>query len=97
MSLDTCALEKAYVQACGQVELMYESEQTRHLRLEILLLENENNELYDQLATADGRFEELEIHAIDERQAWEATIGQIDSVETDLPSRNREVETLKVI
>ena len=97
MSIDTCALEMAYIQACGRVEMICESEQTRHLRLEILLLENENNELYDQLVQADQRIDGMEKYAVYERQEREAAIGQADFVEKDLRIRNREVATLKVI
>ncbi len=97
LSLDTCALELAYSQACGHFETICESEKARHLRLQILLLENENNELYSQLAQADGRIDELENYADDERQEWESAIGQLDSVQKNLRIRNRENETLKVI
>lgn len=76
--------------------MICESEKARHLRLRILLLENENNELYTQLAQADERIDELENYAADERQEWEAAIGQVELIQKDLRIRNREVDTLKV-
>ena len=94
--METCALEIAYNQACGNVERVCESEKARYLRLQILLLENENNELYNQLAQADGRIDDLESFASGERLECETAMGQVDSVHMELRIQNREVETLKV-
>lgn len=85
-----------YSQSCGKYESICDAEKARQLRLQILLLENENNELYSELAQSDERIEELENYAEHEREEWEVATEQLDSTQKNLRIRSREVETLKV-
>ena len=89
--------EDAYAKACHQVEMVHVLENTRQLRLQMLLLEDVNDELHDQIEQADGRIEELESYAVDLQEDVEALTEKKDSAEGDLRIRTRENETLKVI
>ncbi|KAK6600613.1 hypothetical protein H4I95_07595 [Botrytis cinerea] len=53
-------LELAYQEALQNTELIVKDEASRRLRLQILLLENEADELHLQLATGDERIDGLE-------------------------------------
>ena len=97
LSLETSTLEMAYDKACRQVEMVCESENARQLRLQTLLLEDENDELHTQLAQADRSIDELENYITGLQEDVDATMGKLDSVQGDLRIRNREIETLKVI
>ena len=97
LSLETSAIEVAYSKACRQVEIVCESENSRKLRLQTLLLEYENEELHTQLAQADERVDELERYIIDLEEHMEDVLEKVDLVQGDLRIRNREIEALKVI
>lgn len=96
-SVETCKLEIAYEKACRQVELACESENARRLRLQTLLLEDENDELHNQLAEGDERIDELERCVTDIQEDLEAAVGDSDAVQGELRVKNREIENLKVI
>ena len=96
LSLETSALQNAYDKAFHQVEVVHESENARKLRLQILLLEDENDDLHHQLMQADGFIDDLEHYTIDLQEDLEAVMGRCDLAQGDLRIRNREIETLKV-
>ena len=95
-SLETRRLELAYSKACHEVEAVREAEKIRHLRIQILLLEDNNDELQAQLTQADDRIDELEQHNHELGDDLEACEKKLENVQGDLRIRSREIETLKV-
>jgi septal ring factor EnvC (AmiA/AmiB activator) len=90
------ALELAYEQSLLKTELVVKDEGARRLRLRILLLEGENDDLHEQLALADDRIDVLEQEGGELR-------GQIEQIEEDarhqeaeLRANTRELTILKV-
>lgn len=93
----THELEMVYEKACQQVEMICESECARQLRLETLLLEDENEDLHTQLAHDDKRIEDLEQYALDLQEEIRAGAEKLNAVQGHLRMRSREIESLKVI
>lgn len=89
-------LEMAYQESLRKSDVIIKDESARRLRLRILLLENENDDLHEQLALADDRIDGLE-------QATEELQGQYDQAQEDarlqesnLRVQTRELYNLKV-
>ncbi|KAG0652369.1 rRNA methyltransferase [Hyphodiscus hymeniophilus] len=89
------ALEHAYQEGLLKADLIVKDEAARRLRLRILLLENENDDLHEQLALADDRIDILE-------QEGEELRGQVDEAqedarkqESELRAQARELNNLK--
>jgi hypothetical protein len=59
-SLKTTQLEQAYERALQQSERIYKEERERVLRVQLLLLEDENDAIQDQLAESEAQIEKLE-------------------------------------
>lgn len=66
------------------------------MRLRILLLEGENDDLHEQLALADDRIDVLEQEGEQLRVQFEETQKDSHRHELDLRSQTRELNNLKV-
>ena len=87
----------AYHETLRNADLITKDESARRLRLRILLLENENDDLHEQLSLADDRIDELEQEAEDVRTQLEFAQEESGQHEAELRSQSRELKTLKVI
>lgn len=90
-------LALAYEKSLKQTEIVYIVERTRQLRLQILLLEDENDQLHEQLAQGDGRIDGLNKLCSELQGSLDATQGSLETAQSDLRLRLREIETLKVL
>lgn len=79
-----------------QSEFIYETEKARALRVQLLLLEDENFTMQDQLADAEEQVDRI-------RDDYEETVehlggaeGQINTLQNELKIKLRELETYKV-
>jgi hypothetical protein len=87
----------AYQETLRNSDLIIKDESARRLRLRILLLENENDDLHEQLALADDRIDGLEQEGEDVRTQLELAQEDSSRHEAELRSQTRELKTLKVI
>lgn len=90
-------LELAYQEALQNTELIVKDEASRRLRLQVLLLENEADELHLQLATGDERIDGLEEENEDLRARLDQAQEDVKRVETDLRLQTRELNNIKVL
>ena len=94
---DHCALELAYEKSLRQTDVVYDEEKMRQLRLHILLLEDDNDHLHEQLTQGDDRIDELDRLASELQDSRDAVRGSLETAQSDLRLKSREIETLKVI
>lgn len=94
--LESRAFELAYEKACNQIEAVCKSERARQLRVQILILEDENDKLQSQLAQDDERTKGLVRHSQETQEDLEACSAKLESAQGDLWVKSREIETLKV-
>lgn len=71
-------------------------EKVRQLRVQLLLLEDDNDDLHAQLAQDDDRIDDLQTHNEELQEALEACESKLESTQGDLRIKSREIETLKV-
>jgi hypothetical protein len=90
------SLEQAYQESIRNSDLIIKDEAARRLRLRILLLEDENDELHEQLAIEDNRTDELEQECSELRKQLEEAEIETQRRETELRTRARELSNLKV-
>lgn len=95
--LDVQSLELAYEKSMRQTDIVYEIESARQLRVRIVLLEDDNDDLHEQLALGDDRIDVLEKCVQDLQDQLEIAGESLLRVQSDLRVKTREVETLKVI
>ncbi|TGO52596.1 hypothetical protein BCON_0138g00130 [Botryotinia convoluta] len=88
-------LELAYQEALQNTELIVKDEASRRLRLQILLLENEADELHLQLATGDDRIDGLVEENEDLRARLDQAQEDVKKVENDLRLQTRELNNIK--
>ena len=86
----------AYQESIRKSDLIIKDEAARRLRLRILLLENENDELHEQLALEDDRFDKLEQECSELQKQVEAAEIETQHRETELRIKARELSNLKV-
>jgi uncharacterized coiled-coil DUF342 family protein len=86
----------AYQETLRNVDLIIKDEGARRLRLRILLLENENDDLHEQLALADDRIDGLEQEGDEVRTELENSREDLQRQEAELRSQTRELNNLKV-
>lgn len=86
----------AYQETLRNADMIIKDEGARRLRLRIIMLENENDELHEQLALGDDRIDALE-------QEGEELRGQLGHAQEDLCQQEaelriqaRELQNLKV-
>ncbi|KAK4695085.1 hypothetical protein P7C71_g2595, partial [Lecanoromycetidae sp. Uapishka_2] len=95
-TLEFHTLELAYEKKCRQLEAVGEVEKLRQLRVQTLLLEDENDDLHAQLAQDGERIDEVEGYNQELREDLEACQGSLEGVRCELRLKVREIETLKV-
>jgi septal ring factor EnvC (AmiA/AmiB activator) len=91
-ALKTTQLEHAYERALQQSERIYEEERARALRVQLLLLEDENDALQDQLAESEAQIEKLEDGHDEVRESLLQTEADLQRAQTDLKSRLRDID-----
>jgi hypothetical protein len=89
-------LELAYQEALLKSDLTVKDEGARRLRLRILLLEGENDDLHEQLALADDRIDMLEQEGEELRGQFEHAQEDAHHHESELRVQTRELNNLKV-
>lgn len=95
-SFDHCALELAYEKTLHQTNAICSEERGRHLRMQILLLEDENDQLQEQLAQAEDRVDELQQLGDEREVQLNDAHDSLDSAQSNLRLKTREIETLTV-
>ena len=88
-------LEMKYQATLRNSELIIKDEGSRRLRLRILLLENENDELHEQLALDDDRIDALEQEGEDLRAQLERALEEASRHESASRVQARELNNLK--
>src|SRR3984885_15988798 len=91
-SLKTIQLEQAYQRALRQSERIYEEERARALRVQLLLLEDENDALQDQLAESEAQIEKLEEGHDEVQESLTQTEADLQRTQIDLKSRLRDID-----
>lgn len=89
-------MELAYQEALLKSDLIVKDEGARRLRLRILLLEGENDDLHEQLALADDRIDMLEQEGDELRGQFEQAQEDARHHESELRVQTRELNNLKV-
>lgn len=92
----TQCLEMAYQENLRNTDMIIKDESARRLRLRILMLENENDELHEQLALGDDRNDLLEQSAEELRVQLSNTEEDLRRQEADLRVQAKELSNLKV-
>ena len=86
----------AYRETLRNVELIIKDEGARRLRLRILMLENENDDLHEQLALGDDRIDVLEQENQEIRSQLDRAQEDVLRQENELRTQSRELNNLKV-
>ena len=94
--LQTHSFELAYEKCLRRSEILYEEEKARQLRVNILLLEDDNDDLHTQLSQDDYRIDELEGSVQDMQNHLDTVEGEAERLRAELRMKTREVENLKV-
>ena len=76
--------------------LIIKDESARRLRLHILLLEDENDDLHEQLAIEDDRIDSLELEREDLQSRLQSTETEFRRHEKEMCLQARELNNLKV-
>ena len=89
-------LESAYEQCLHEIEANHHKETMRTLRVQLLLHDNENSNLYDQLAVGNDRINKMvnDMEALGRK--LEDAEGKLKAGREELRIKAREIETLKV-
>ena len=91
-SIKSTQLEQAYERALHAAERIYEEERVRALRVQLLLLEDENDELQERLDDNDEQLNKAEDNTDDLRQELGEVVEELQQVQTELKARTRDVE-----
>ncbi|KAL8733176.1 MAG: hypothetical protein Q9181_003689 [Wetmoreana brouardii] len=94
-ALDTCALDSAYEKCLHQHETVQGDERFRRLRIQLLVLEDENDHLHTQVADADDYIQRLEHGQNYVRGCVQKLGASLESAQGELRIKSREIETLK--
>ena len=86
----------AYQETLRKAELIIKDEGARRLRLRILMLENENDDLHEQLALGDDRIDLLEQESQELRGQLDRAQEDVLRQENELRIQARELNNLKV-
>ena len=92
---DSRALESAYERSLQEFENVLRDEKARQLRLQMLLLRDENDDLSAQLATDDEHLEELVAYCKNIETQLEITGDGLQTAQSNMRIKMREIETLK--
>lgn len=88
-------LEVAYERSLRDSENVLRDERARQLRLQMLLLRDENNDLSAQLATDDEHLEELVVYCKNIEAQLEVVGDGLQTAQSNMRVKLREIETLK--
>ncbi|KAL8694272.1 MAG: hypothetical protein Q9218_001040 [Villophora microphyllina] len=94
-ALDTCALDLAYEKCLRQYDLVQEKENIRNLRVQVLLLENENDNLLMQINEDDEYIQNIEHGQSALKTEIEKLQASLESANGEARVKGREIETLK--
>lgn len=86
----------AYAKTVGQLNEVEQEEEARLLRVRIILLEHENEELHEQLAEEDDRTIKLDKQLEKVETRYNEAISNITLLKDALRTKNKEVESLEV-
>jgi hypothetical protein len=89
-------LEFGYLDSLQKEDSIVKDENARRLRLRILLLEEENNELHEQLALEDDRVDGLECERIELQAQIEQAELDAQHFQGELRVKDRELTNAKV-
>ncbi|OAL24651.1 hypothetical protein AYO22_05440 [Fonsecaea multimorphosa] len=94
-SIQTTKLELAYERAVREAERIYEEERVRQLRVQLLLMEHENDELQEQAESGEDEQHHLqEANEVLQSRLADAE-ADFQQAQTDLRARLRDLEYLK--
>ncbi|RAL59355.1 hypothetical protein DID88_006845 [Monilinia fructigena] len=88
-------LELAYQEALQNTELIVKDEASRRLRLQILLLENENDDMHAQLAAGEDRMDGLEEGNEDLQARLDQAEEDAKKMEAEMRVQTRELKNVK--
>ncbi|KAI9724947.1 MAG: hypothetical protein M1812_000223 [Candelaria pacifica] len=94
-SLKIKSLELAYEQSMQRVDISYKEEEARQLRVGILLLEDENDDLHDQLTQDDDRIDNLERCVDEGRERILEVETRLQCAQGELRTKTRELDVAK--
>jgi hypothetical protein len=89
-------LEMAYQETLRNTDIIIKDEGARRLRLRILMLENENDDLHEQLALGDDRIDVLEQESEELRGQLGQAQEDVCRQEAELRTQARELQNVKV-
>ena len=90
-SIKTSQLEQAYERALREAERIYEAERVRALRVQLLLLEDENDDLQERIDINDNDLNGLEDGNDELRSLLSEAEAELDHVQTELKARLRDL------
>lgn len=95
-ALERSSLELAYEKASRRTESLFEQENARQLRLENLIVEDQNDGLRQELAQNNDRIKKME-NVTEQLKAQLVDIGHfLQLAQGDLRAKAREADSLKV-
>ena len=94
--LDTQSLELAYEKCLHQSDEIYKLEHARNLRVQIAILENDNDDLHAQIADDGHRLDAFASHGEIVQSQLDLVEASLESAQGELRIKCREIETLKV-
>lgn len=94
-TLKTSQLEHAYERCLREADHIFEEERARELRVQILLLEDENDELQEKLDESNSEAEKLEDNNDEMRTRLADVEAELQRVQTELKTRMRDIEHYK--
>ena len=95
-ALSVQLLESQHEVSLASEEIIHKEEDSRRLRVRLLIQEEANDGLQDRLAMTDDRIYELEEARSDLQAQLEQVEGVAHQIEADLRAKGREIDTLKV-
>ncbi|KAL9005073.1 MAG: hypothetical protein Q9188_002146 [Gyalolechia gomerana] len=94
-ALETCALELVHENCLRQYELVQDDERTRRLRVQLLVLECENDDLHAQIAQDDDFVQKVESDQAALREQAKEIEACLETAQGEIRIKAREIEILK--
>ncbi|KEF51573.1 uncharacterized protein A1O9_12490 [Exophiala aquamarina CBS 119918] len=94
-SMRTSQLELAYERALRQAERIYEEERVRAIRVQLLLLEDENDDLQEQALQYEDQYNHLEETNEELRDQVSVVESELQQTQMDLKARLRDLDHLR--
>lgn len=95
-ALNIQLLELQHEVSLASAEIIHKEEDSRRLRVRLLVQEEANDDLQDRLAITNDRIYELEKTRADLQAQLEQVEGVARQIEADVRAKVREIDTLKV-